>query len=109
MLVGIVDTDPSSRATVGLPGIPFTIPCLLITSAIKSAFMRRKALAFAVGLIADRIVCCVNNDPDDGLPNFQEYTYYRNAHLHTCRTVRTDPYETNSIIGSSITIISRKL
>ncbi|MGI6087511.1 MAG: LamG-like jellyroll fold domain-containing protein, partial [Kiritimatiellia bacterium] len=105
-LVGTVDADPSQPGyQVGLPGRPFTNAMDLIN------YFRDKVRIYedvkdrerfkAVGrIVGPHCFGCLNNDPDDdGLPNFQEYTHYRNAHIHTCPVPlwRTNPYETNSI------------
>ncbi len=99
-LVGVVDAAPGQPGyQVGLPNDPFVYPMDLIDyfrNNVRSLGTKDPARFSAVrNIVGPHCFGCVNNDPDDdGLPNFQEYTYYRNAHLHTCPVPlwRTDSY-----------------
>ncbi len=99
-LVGEVDANLGQAGyQVGLPGDPFVYPLDLIDyfrNNVRILDKKDPARFLAVReIVGPHCFGCVNNDPDnDGLPNFQEYTYYRNAHLHTCPAPlwRTDPY-----------------
>ncbi|MCG2658808.1 MAG: hypothetical protein L6437_00990 [Kiritimatiellae bacterium] len=97
LIVGSTDADPSAPGyQVGTQGSPFASVLELVTyyKTLRALGDDAKA-ARVIALVGPHNFGLVGMDPDgDGLPNFEEYTYYRQSHLHTSPSPlwRTDPY-----------------
>lgn len=98
MLTGLDDADPSTPGyQVGTNGGPFTSVLDLADyyKALRALDDDNAKAEMEIAIIGPHNFGLVGMDPDgDGLPNFEEYTYYQQAHLHTAPSPlwRTDPY-----------------
>jgi len=98
LITGSDDADPTQAGhQVGLQGAPFANVLALANYYATLRALRNEALEapMVIAIVGPHNFGLVGMDPDnDGLVNFDEYTYYRQSHLHTSPSPlwRTDPY-----------------
>ncbi|MBU1857406.1 MAG: hypothetical protein KKC28_10545, partial [Verrucomicrobia bacterium] len=98
MIIGSTDADTTQAGyQVGTQGSPFTSVSELAAyyKNLRALATNDEKAASVMALVGPHNFGLVGMDPDgDGLPNFEEYTYYRQSHLHTSPSPlwRTDPY-----------------
>ncbi len=100
-ILGQVDAAPAQPGfQVGRAGVPFTTVKELadyfyILRSWKDAGFEMVSVPMLLSIVGPHNFGLVGNDPDgDGVPNFEEFTYYKASHLHTSPVPywRNDPY-----------------
>lgn len=100
LIVGSNDADPNQPGyQVGTAGHAFANARELVDYYVAlrdPANSPDKRAVLEIDIIGPHNFGLVGMDPDgDGYPNFEEYTYYRQSHLHTSPSPlwRTSPYQ----------------